>query len=183
VVLAPFHLRKPQVESSSGGQSSNGDGDGDDENDADRKEMPFVMTRKKRRKSHTPGMLWGLRVDTNSSFWESLIGKCPTTEGMGSTDSKSGSGASNTGTSEVMVEAVHMVEAGPNTYKSAMESDEACEWQEAIDSECASSEKNKVLTFVHEIPETKKAIPAKLILQRKLNVVRQTVRYKARLVA
>jgi len=40
-----------------------------------------------------------------------------------------------------------------------------------------------VLTFVHEIPETKKAIPRKLILQRKLNPVGETVRYKARLVA
>jgi len=76
-----------------------------------------------------------------------------------------------------------MVEAGPNTYKSAMESDAACEWQEAIDSQCTSLEKNKVLTVVHEIPETKKAIPTKLILQRKLNPVGQRVRYKARLVA
>jgi len=40
-----------------------------------------------------------------------------------------------------------------------------------------------VLTFVHEIPETKKAISTKLISQRKLNPVGQTVRYKARLVA
>ena len=48
---------------------------------------------------------------------------------------------------------------------------------------CVSLEKNKVLTFVHEIPETKKAIPMKLILQLKLNPVRQTVRYKARLMA
>jgi len=56
---------------------------------------------------------------------------------MGSTHSKrGGSGTSNTGTSDAMVEAVYMVEAGPNTYKSAMESDEACEWQEGIDSGC-----------------------------------------------
>ena len=82
-----------------------------------------------------------------------------------------------------MALAVYMVEADPNTYKSAMESDEACEWQEAIDSECVSLEKDEVLTFVHEIPEAKKAIPTKLILQRKLNPVGQTVRYKARLVA
>jgi len=75
----------------------------------------------------------------NSSYWESQKGKLPATEGMGSAHSKkSGSGTSNTSTSEAMVEAVYMVEAGPNTYKSAMESDEACEWQEAIDSECAS---------------------------------------------
>jgi len=96
---------------------------------------------------------------------------------MGSTHSQSGSGTSNTGTSEAMALAVYMVEADPNTYKSAMESDEACEWQEAIDSECVSLEKDEVLTFVHEIPEAKKAIPTKLILQRKLNPVGQTVRY------
>jgi len=58
-----------------------------------------------------------------------------------------------------MVAAVYMVEAGPNTYKSAMESDEACEWQEAINPEYASLEKNKMFTFVHEILETKNAIP------------------------
>jgi len=67
-VLAGFHLHKPQGESSSAGQSSNGgDGDGDDDNDVDREEMPFVTTRKKRRKLDTPGMLRGLRADTNSS--------------------------------------------------------------------------------------------------------------------
>ena len=71
-VLAPFHLRKPQVESSSAGQSFNGgDGDSDGDNDADREEMPFLTTRKKTRKSDTPGMLRGLRADTNSSYWES----------------------------------------------------------------------------------------------------------------
>jgi len=75
-----------------------------------------------------PGMLRGLRADTNSSYWESQNGKLRTTEGMGSTHSKrGGSGTSNTGTSEVMVSVVYMVEAGTNTYKSAMESDEACE--------------------------------------------------------
>ena len=40
-----------------------------------------------------------------------------------------------------------------------------------------------MLMFVHEIPETKKAIPTKLILQREPNPVGQTVRYKACLVA
>jgi len=139
-VLAPFHLRKLRVESSSAGQSCNGgDGGGDNDNGVDREEMPFVTTRNLRRKSDTAGMLRGLTADTNSSYWESKKGKLPTTEGMGSTHSKrGGSGTSNTGTSEARLEAVYMVEAGPNTYKSAMESDEACEWQEAIDSEGAS---------------------------------------------
>jgi len=94
-----------------------------------------------------------------------------------------GSRTSNTSTNEVMVSAVYMMEAGPNTYKSARESDEPCEWQEAIVSEHASLEKNRVLTFVREIPATKKAIPSKHILQKKLNPGGQTVRFKARLVA
>ena len=128
--------------------------------------MPYVPTRKRRRKSDTAGMLTGLRADTNSSYWESQRGKLHTTEGMGSPHSKrTGSGISNKGTSEEIVQAVYMVKAGPNPYKSAMESDQACESPEAIDSECVSLEKNKVLIFVHEIPERKKAIPTKLILQ------------------
>ena len=184
-VLAPFRMHKPRIELSSRGQSSDGgDGDGDDDNAADREEVPVIKAKKKRRKSDTPGMLRGLRADTDSTYWESQRGELPTTEGMGSEYSKQGgSRTSNTSTSEAIVSAVYMVEAGPNTYKSAMESDEAYEWQEAIDSECASLEKNRVLTFVRKIPATKKAIPTKLILQRKLNPVGQTVRYKACLVA
>jgi len=45
-VLAPFNLRKPRVESSSAGQSSNGDRGGDNDDDADWEEMPLVTTRK-----------------------------------------------------------------------------------------------------------------------------------------
>jgi len=82
-----------------------------------------------------------------------------------------------------MVSAVYIVEAGLSTYKSAMDSDEICQWQQAINPECASLEKNKVLMFVYKIPNTKKAIPTKLILQRKLNAVGQAIQYKARLAA
>jgi len=117
-----LHLRKPRVEWSSAGQSSNGVDGGDNDNGADREEMPFVTTSKKRRKSDTPGMLRRLTADTNMSYWESQKGKLPTREGMGSTQFKrGGSGTSNTGTSEGIVSAVYMVEAGRNTYKSAME--------------------------------------------------------------
>ena len=62
-VLAPLHLHKPQVESPSGGQSSNcGDSDSNDDNDTDGKDMQFVMTRKKMTKADTPGRLTGLRA-------------------------------------------------------------------------------------------------------------------------
>ena len=40
-----------------------------------------------------------------------------------------------------------------------------------------------MLTFVDKLPDAKKAIPTKLILQRKLNPAGQAVRYKVRLVA
>jgi len=91
--LAPFHLCKPRVESSSPGESSNGgDSDSDNDNDADREEMPFVTTRKRRSKLDTPGMLGELRADTNSSYWKSQKGNLPSTEEMRSTHSKSGSG-------------------------------------------------------------------------------------------
>jgi len=166
-ILAPFHQHKPQFGSLSRGQSSiRGDGDSDNDNSAGREEMPFVQTRKNKRKSDSSGMLTGLRPDTNSPYWKSQRVKLNTTEGMGSTHSKwPDSGTSNTGTSEAIVEAVYMMEPGPNLYKSAMESDAAWELQEAIYSECVSLEKNKVFIFVHLIPERKKAIPTKLILQ------------------
>ena len=124
-VLAPFHLYKPQVEPSSGGQYSNGNSDSNHDNSVDREAMPFVTTRKKRRKSDTSAMLRGLRAETNSSYSESQRGKLPTMKGIRATHSKrSSSGRSNTGTSEAMVSAVYIVEAGPITYKSARKSDE-----------------------------------------------------------
>jgi len=64
-----------------------------------------------------------------------------------------------------------------------METPEAAQWQEAVDSECSSVVKNKVPTFVDSIPTRKRAIPTKLILQRKLGSGGETIRYKARLVA
>ena len=82
-----------------------------------------------------------------------------------------------------MISTVYMVEAGPINYKAAMETAEAVQWQEAVDSECSSVVKNKVLTFVNSVPAGKRAIPTKLILQRKLGSGGETIRYKARLVA
>ena len=167
-------MHKPQVKSSSSREppASSGDCDGNDDNVPVRQEELIRKRKKKRRISDTSGMIRGLRADTNSPYWESQKGELPATEGMGSIRSRQGeAGPSNTSNSDAMVSAVYMVEAGLNMYKSAMESDEACEWQDAIDSECASLKKNKVLMFVREIPEMKKAIPTKLILQRKLNPV------------
>ena len=76
---------------------------------------------------------------------------------------------------------VYMVEDGPRNYKKVMESTE--QWQKAVDSECASLVKNKVLQFVDAVPPGKKAIPTRLILQWKLSPTGEMVRYKARLVA
>jgi len=82
-----------------------------------------------------------------------------------------------------MISTVYMVEAGPVDYKAAMETAEAEQWQAAVESECSSVVKNKVLTFVDSIPTGKKAILAKLILQWKLGSGGERVKYKARLVA
>jgi len=81
-----------------------------------------------------------------------------------------------------MISTVYVVEAGPVKYKTAMETPEAAQWQEAVDSKCSSVVKNKVLTFVNSIPTGKSAIPTKLILQGKLGSGGETIRYKAPLV-
>lgn len=124
-----------------------------------------------------------MRADTDSSFREFQKGHLQTTEGIGSIHSKRGSSrACKRGTSKAIVTTVYMTEACLNTYKSA-KSDEAYEWQDAIHSEDASLKKNKVLKFIHKVPGTKEAIPTKLILQGKLNLVGQKVRYKRGLMA
>ena len=75
------------------------------------------------------------------------------------------------------------VEDGLRNYTKAMESTEAEQWQKAMDLECTSLVKNKVLQFVDAVPPRKKAIPTRLILQRKLSPTGDMVCYKARLVA
>jgi len=82
-----------------------------------------------------------------------------------------------------MISTVNMFEAGPVNYKAAMETPEAAQWQDAVDSACSSVVKNKDLTFGDSIPTGKRAIPTKLILQRKLGSGGETIRYKVRLVA
>jgi len=67
---------------------------------------------------------------------------------------------------QAMISTVDMVEAGPVNYKAAMETPEAAQRQEGVDSECSSVVKNKVLTFLNSIPTGKRVIPTKLILQR-----------------
>ena len=91
--------------------------------------------------------------------------------------------SSTSGPTHAMTSAVYMVEAGLANYSVAMGTSEAEQWQVAVDSECSSIVKNKVLTFVDSIPSGKKAIPTRLILQRKLGPRGETTRYKARLVA
>ena len=60
-----------------------------------------------------------------------------------------------------------------------METSEAEQWQVAVDSECSSIVKNKVLTFVDSIASGTKAIATRLTLQWKLSPGRETARYKA----
>ena len=85
-VVVPFMMHKPQVELSSSREPSAGtsDGDGDDDNVPVRQEEPIGKEKKKRRISDMAGMIRGLRVDTDSPYWESQKGELPATEGMGS---------------------------------------------------------------------------------------------------
>ena len=78
---------------------------------------------------------------------------------------------------------VYMVEVGLVNCKAAMETAEAAQWQEVVDSECSSVARNKVLTLVDSVPTGKRAIPTRLILQQKLGFGGEMLRYKARLIA
>ena len=81
------------------------------------------------------------------------------------------------------IDTMLMVEQGPATYGQAMDTREAAEWKEAIDSEAASIEENGTFEDISILPSGKKAIPTKIILTRKLDPTGKPIRYKARLVA
>ena len=116
--MVPFRLGKPWKELSS-------DAEDDDDNAVDWEAVP-VIQKKKRRVSDTSGMGRQLRADGGSSYWGSRPGKPPATEGMVSHQSSAGDSRTSD-TRGTMVSAVYMREAGPSTYKSAMESDKAYE--------------------------------------------------------
>jgi len=63
-----------------------------------------------------------------------------------------------------MISAVYMVKAGPVNYKAAIETPQAVQWQQAIDSQCSSVVKNKVQMFIDSIPTGKRAISTRPIL-------------------
>ena len=81
------------------------------------------------------------------------------------------------------IDTMLMVEQGPATFGMAMATGEAAEWKEAIDSEEASIEENETFENISTLHPGKKAIPAKIILTRKLDPTGKPIRYKARLVA
>ena len=129
-----------------------------------------------------PYLIKRLRSDRTSSFWKDIPGELPTSTGH-QLRSKHQRSSIVSFANYAMLTTVYMVEYGPRNYKQAMESTEAKQWQKAVDSECASLVKNNVLQFVDAVPPGKKAIPTRLILQRKLSPTGETVHYKARLVA
>ena len=107
-------------------------------------------------------MVSRLRVKGKSKFWDMEPGELPEVQQGGHTrGQQENAGSSST---HAMISTVYIVEAGPINYKVAMEIAEAAQWQEAVDSECSSMVKNKVLTFVDSVPAGKRAIPTKLIL-------------------
>jgi hypothetical protein len=76
-----------------------------------------------------------------------------------------------------------MVEQGPVSYKQALLTDEATEWQEAVDSESASVLENRVLEHVDVLPLGKQAIPTKQVHTTKSNTLGVPIHYQARLAA
>jgi len=126
-------------------------------------------------------MVKGLRSDRQSSFWNGTPGALP--EATSQLRSKPHRSARVSFANYAMLTTVYQVEDAPRHYQKAMESEEAEEWQKAVDSECASLTKTKVLQFIDAIPTRTKAIPIRLILQRKLGPTSETVHYKAQLVA
>ena len=57
------------------------------------------------------------------------------------------------------IDTILMVEHGPPAFRQAMDTKEAAEWKEAIDSEAASLEENGTFEEVNILPPDKKAIP------------------------
>jgi len=126
-------------------------------------------------------MVKGLRSDGKSSFWNGTQEALP--EATSQLRSKPHRAASVSFANYAMLTTVYMVEDGPRNYRKAMESEEAEEWQKAVDSECLSVTKNKVKQFIDAVPTGKKARPTRLILQGKLGPTGETLGYRARLVA
>jgi len=75
-----------------------------------------------------------------------------------------------------------MVEAGPSSVQEAMESKEKSEWKAAIGEEIINLERLKTWTVVDRVPDGRKPITSRLVLQWKLNADGGHDRYKARLV-
>jgi hypothetical protein len=76
-----------------------------------------------------------------------------------------------------------MVEAGPTSYRAAMASKEADQWDAAINSEKTSLEEHEAFEFVDQAPDHANIIDGKWVLQRKLKVDGSIDKHKARLVA
>ena len=96
-------------------------------------------------------MIKRLRSDRTSSFWKDVPGELPASTGH-QLRSKHQRSSTVSFANYAMLTTVYMVEDGPPNYKKAMESTEAEQWQKAVDSECASLVKNKVLQFVDTVP-------------------------------
>jgi len=120
-------------------------------------------------------MLSGLRMKGKSKFGDAEPGELHEVQQGGRTHGQQGNAG---GSTHAMISTVYIVEAGPVNYKAAMETPEATQRQEAVDCECSSVVKNKVLTVVDSIPTGKRAIQTKLIVEWKLGSGGETIRDK-----
>jgi hypothetical protein len=79
----------------------------------------------------------------------------------------------------------HINTPEPLTYKEAMSSPEASQWQQSVDNEFKSWIDNEVATIVDEtdVPANAKLIEGRPVFKKKINELGQVVRYKCRGVA
>jgi len=75
-----------------------------------------------------------------------------------------------------------MIEPSPDTYRAALNSEDADQWKEAIGTEVSSMESHGVFTFVERPPGDGNMIKRRWVMGRKLLANGQTEKWKVRLI-
>jgi len=75
-----------------------------------------------------------------------------------------------------------MIKQGPNTYRAALNAEDAEQWEEAIGREVASMESHEVFTFIEKVPEGASMIESRWVMRRQLICNRTIDKWNVRLV-
>jgi len=86
------------------------------------------------------------------------------------------------GRNAAIVSIAMMIEQGPETYRAALDADDAEQWKEAIGTEVASMESDKVFTFIEQVPEGASMIGSHWVMGRMLMAYATIDKWKVRLV-